>query len=155
MRMIWVGVFAFSGMVVVALVRGEWLDSLAFLSIVSYLLGVKMIVSSELSQERVFVSTLNDSAEVENVKTCHVVYQVKDVVGDREFSVQWGPGVSARLRRKVREMYGDPRFIHERIVILNITPLGSNEVVEESPDQTEPEFSLVKVRVPQAGRSCS
>ena len=81
---------------------------------------------------------------------CHVVYQVKDVFGDREFSVQWGPGVSGRLRRKVREMYGDPRFMHERIVILNITPLELSEV---SPDQPVTEFSQVKVRVEQTSET--
>ena len=82
---------------------------------------------------------------------CHVVYQVNDVVGDSEFSVQWGPSVSHRLRCKVREIHIEPRFLHARIIILNITPLKLLEAAQQPEPVTE--FSQVKVRVEQTSET--
>jgi len=61
--------------------------------------------------------------ETNNIKTCHVVYRVNDVLSDSEFEVEFGRGVSTRLRKMIRDRYASPRFLHARIIILNITPL--------------------------------
>jgi len=58
-----------------------------------------------------------------NIKACHVVYKVNDVLGDHEFEVEFGRHVSTRLRKLIRDRYQSPRFLHARIIILNITPL--------------------------------
>lgn len=58
-----------------------------------------------------------------NIKVCHVVYRVNGVLSDNEFEVEFGRGVSTRLRKIIRDRYASPRFMHARIIILNITPL--------------------------------